>query len=139
MAGFMQRMRLVTHLLWIDCIAAALAGTLVMSLGDRLADLYAMPPAWLRLIGAVNLLYACLSGTLALRDKRSVRWVAVLSIANGAWSMACIGIAAAMAGTATAFCMAHLLGEAAFVGSLAVLEWRWRHRLGIPGQAIGRS
>jgi hypothetical protein len=132
-------MPFIRHLLWIDCIAAALAGTLMLALGDRLADLYAMPPAWLRLIGAVNLLYACLSGTLALRDKRSVRWVAVLSIANGAWSMACIGIAAAMAGTATAFCMAHLLGEAAFVGSLAVLEWRWRHRLGIPGQAIGRS
>lgn len=43
--------------------------------------------------------------------------------------MACIGIAVTVAGTATVFGMAHLLGEAVFVGGLAVLEWRWRDRL----------
>lgn len=66
-------MPFIRRLLWIDCIAAALAGTLVLALGDRLADLYALPPAWLRLIGAMNLFYACLSGSLALRDRRPVR------------------------------------------------------------------
>ena len=122
-------MPLISGLLWIDCIAAALAGTLMVALGDRLADLYAMPHAWLRLIGAINLLYACLSGSLALRDRRPVRWIAALSIANGVWSVACVGIAVAMAGTATPFGMTHLLGEGVFVGCLAVLEWRWRNRL----------
>jgi hypothetical protein len=129
MAGCMQRMRLATHLLWIDCIAAALAGTLVLALGERLAGLYAMPHMGLQLIGAINLLYACLSGSLALHNQRPVSLVAALSIANGAWSMTCIGIAVAMAGTATPFGMAHLLGEGIFVGGLAVLEWRWRDRL----------
>lgn len=122
-------MPFIRHLLWIDCIAAALAGTLVLALGGRLAELYAMPHMGLQLIGAINLLYACLSGSLALRDRRPVRWIAALSIANGAWSMACICIAVTVAGTATPFGMTHLLGEAVFVGGLAVLEWRWRDRL----------
>lgn len=117
------------HLLWIDCIAATLAGVLVLSLTDAIARLYAMPADWLRLIGLVNLLYACLSGTLALRRRRPLSLIVMLSFANGAWSMICVGIAVAMAGTATSFGIAHLLGEAVFVGSLAVLEWRWRARL----------
>lgn len=128
----MRRMPFVRPLLWIDCIAAALAGTLVLCFVDALANLYAIPHAWLRLIGAINLFYACLSGSLALRNKRPVRWIAALGIANGAWSMACIGIAMTAAGTATAFGMAHLLGEGAFVGTLALLEWRWRDRLATP-------
>lgn len=122
-------MRLARHLLWIDCVAAALAGTLMLALGDRLADLYAMPMDWLRFIGAINLLYACFSGSLALRRRRPVALVAALSIANTTWSMTCLGIAVVMAGTATVYGMMQLLGEAVFVGSLAMLEWRWRHRL----------
>lgn len=125
----MPRIRLTRHLLWIDCIAATLAGVLVLSLTDAIVRLYAMPADWLRLIGLVNLLYACLSGTLALRRRRPLSLVVMLSFANGAWSMICVGIAVAMAGTATSFGMAHLLGEAVFVGSLAMLEWRWRHLL----------
>jgi hypothetical protein len=124
-------MPFVRHLLWIDCVAAALAGTLVLCFVDALANLYAIPHAWLRLIGAINLFYACLSGSLALRNRRPVRWIAGLSIANGAWSMTCIGIAMAQTGTAMPWGMAHLLGEGAFVGTLALLEWRWRDRLAV--------
>lgn len=122
-------MRSLRHLLWFDCIAAALAGTLVLAFGERLAEFYALPLDGLRAIGAINLSYACLSGSLALRGPRSVRWIAALALANGAWSMACIGIAVAMAGSATAFGIAHLLGEGAFVGTLGLFEWRWRDRL----------
>jgi hypothetical protein len=121
--------RSLRHLLWVDCIAAALAGTLVLAFADRLAAFYAMPADGLRAIGAINLSYACLSGSLALRGSRSVRWIAALALANGAWSMACIGIAVAMADSATAFGIAHLIGEGAFVGTLGLFEWRWRDRL----------
>jgi hypothetical protein len=34
-----------------------------------------------------------------------------------------------LAGTASAFGLAHLVGEGLFVGGLAVLEWRRRERL----------
>lgn len=128
-AGPERCMRLVGRLLWIDCIAAALAGTVVLAFVDALAEAYAMPSSWLRTIGAINLLYACLSGTLAIRRRRPMSWIVLLCIANGAWSMACVGIAVTAAGTATPFGMAHLLGEGLFVGSLAALEWRWRDRL----------
>ena len=122
-------MGLARHLLWLDCIAALLAGALMLSLTDAIARLYAIPVDWLRVIGMVNLLYGCFSGSLAVRRQRPVSLVVALSIANGAWSMICVGIAVAMAGTATPYGMAHLLGEAVFVGGLAVFEWRWRHRL----------
>jgi hypothetical protein len=40
------------------------------------------------------------------------------------------GLAAVgFAGTASAFGLAHLLGEGLFVGGLAALEWRERERL----------
>lgn len=129
MTGTAGRMGLARHLLWIDCIAAVLAGALMLSLTDAIARLYAMPVDWLRVIGIVNLLYACLSGALAMRSRRPRPLIAMLSIANGIWATACIGMAVAMAATATAFGMAHLLGEGLFVGSLAALEWRWRERL----------
>lgn len=122
-------MRLARHLLWIDCIAATLAGALVLSSTDAIARLYAMPTDGLRVIGMVNLLYACLSGSLAVRSRRPMRLIAMLSIANGIWATTCIGMAFAMAGTVTALGMVHLLGEGVFVGGLAVLEWRWRDRL----------
>lgn len=48
-----------------------------------------------------------------MRSLRYLRWVD------------CI----AMAGSATAFGIAHLLGEGAFVGTLGLFEWRWRDRL----------
>jgi len=35
----------------------------------------------------------------------------------------------ALAGGASVFGLAHLLGEGAFVGALATLEWRERERL----------
>lgn len=129
MAQAARRMRFARYLLWIDCGAAALAGTLMLTFSDRLAGLYAIPMDGLRVIGTINLLYACFSGSLAMRSRRPVSLIAALGIANGIWAMACVGMAVTMAGTATLFGMAHLLGEAVFVGSLAMLEWRWRARL----------
>lgn len=122
-------MHVIRHLLWVDCIAAALAGTLLLTFDEPLSALHALPSSWLRLIGAINLFYACISGSLASRKRRPMTLIAALSIANGTWAITCIGTALAVAGTATAFGMAQLLGEATFVGGLGWLEWRWREQL----------
>lgn len=122
-------MHVIRHLLWVDCIAAALAGTLLLAFAEPLSGLHALPLSWLRLIAATNLLYACFSGALAMRKRRSTTLIAALSIANGAWAITCVLIALTVAATATAFGMAQLLGEAAFVGGLGWLEWRWREQL----------
>lgn len=114
------------HLLWIDCIAGALAGISMLLLADWFAVLYGMPRELLVFIGVANVLYASYSFSLAIRRIRTPRVLNALIVANSLWALVCIGLAVQWAGTATLFGMAHLLAEALFVGRLASLEWKWR-------------
>ncbi len=117
------------HLLWIDCIAAALAGVGVLVLGGWLSHWYALPRDLLIFIGGINLLYASYSFSLAIRQQRPKACIGLLVMANGIWAGVCIGMAVAFAGTATFFGLGHLVLEAAFVGALASLEWQHREQL----------
>lgn len=117
------------NLLWIDCSAGALAGVAVLALGGWLSSLYALPRGLLLFMGAVNVLYASYSFTLATRYKRSRSWINLLVCANLAWALVCLGLAWVFAGSATLFGIGHLVGEAVFVGGLGSLEWRWRQQL----------
>ncbi len=119
----------IANLLWIDSGAAALAGSLCLLLSECLSALHALPQNLLQLIGVVNLLYASYSFSLAIRARRPRRLITLLVIANSAWALVCLGMAASFAGTASIFGIAHLLGEAVFVAGLAGLEWKWRARL----------
>jgi len=114
------------NVLWIDCTAAALAGVAVLLLRDWLCALQALPPALLLFIGIVNILYACYSFTLATGVYRSQSLIVLLVAGNLAWAVVCIGLAIHFLQSATLWGIAHLFGEAAFVGSLAAVEWRWR-------------
>ena len=122
------------HLLWIDCIAGALAGIAILLLLDWLAALYGMPTDLLVFIGTANVLYASYSLSLAIRRTRTPLLLNTLIVANGIWALVCVGMAVRWAGTATLFGMAHLLAEALFVGRLASLEWKWRGLLLAPGR-----
>lgn len=117
------------NLLWIDCIAGALAGVLVLTFSGWLSSLHALPRELLLVNGAVNLLYASYSFSLAVRATRPRSLIEVLVFANLAWALVCLCLAAIFAGPATAFGLGHLVGEAIFVGGLAGLEWRWRDQL----------
>lgn len=117
------------NLLWVDCTAAALAGVAVLTLGGWLSGLYALPRGLLLFTGAVNVLYASYSFALATRSERPRSMINLLVFANLTWTMVCLGLAVAFAGAATLFGTGHLVGEAAFVGGLAGLEWRWRDQL----------
>ena len=114
------------NLLWIDCIAGALAGVAMLLLLDWLAALYGMHRELLVFIGVANVLYASYSLSLSIRRTRTPLMLNALILANGVWALVCIGLAMRWAGTATMFGMAHLLAEALFVGRLASLEWKWR-------------
>jgi hypothetical protein len=120
---------IIRNLLWIDCTAGALAGVLVLLFSGWLSRLYSMPPGLLHLIGAVNLLYAGYSFSLAKRRIRPRRLITLLVIANGIWTVVCLGVAMHLSGTATFFGIGHLVGEAILVGGLASLEWKWREQL----------
>lgn len=118
-----------SRLLWVDCIAGAVAGVLVLSLSPWLGRLYALPQSLLLFTGAANALYGSYSFSLARRDRRPMRLIAVLVSANAAWAVVCLVLTARYWQQASAFGIAHLVGEAGFVGGLAALEWRHRASL----------
>lgn len=122
-------MKIGKNLLWIDCTAGALAGVLVISFSGWLSDLYSTSQSLLLFIGAVNLLYASYSFTLAIRSKRKEFLINILICANGIWALICIAIVAHYYSNMTLLGIAHLAVEASFVGWLAALEWKWREQL----------
>ncbi len=116
-------------LLWVDCGAALLASLAVLSLSGWLARLYALPRGLLVAMGVANLAYGAFSFSLARRAHRPPSLIVLLVMANATWAVLC-GIAAVrLAGVASAFGLAHLIGEGLFVGGLAALEWRQRAQL----------
>ena len=122
-------MLLLRKLLWVDCGAALLAGLAVLSLSAWLDRLYALPRELLVAMGMVNLAYGAFSFSLARRAHRPRPLIVLLVVANATWAVLC-GIAAVrLAGVASGFGLAHLIGEGLFVGGLAALEWRQRAEL----------
>lgn len=100
---------------------------LMLALRGWLAPWYGLPEALLVFMGIVNLGYAAFGGVLVLRGDPRPRLAPVLIVANFVWAAACVCGAAALAGTATVFGLAHLALEGLFVGSLAAIERRrWR-------------
>lgn len=122
-------MQLIKNLLWLDCSAGASAGVLVVLASKWLSDLYSVPQQLMLFIGAVNLLYACYSFSLAASAKRSLFFINMLIMANGTWALVCLGIVAQFSGNMTLLGYIHIGGEAIFVGGLAIAEWKWRHQL----------
>lgn len=114
------------HLLWLDCGAAALGGTLVLLFSGWLSRLYGLPQGLLHFTAGINLLYASYSLSLALRAARPMALIRVLVVANSVWVLVCVVLACVLADGATGWGIAHLVAEACFVGTLARLEWRWR-------------
>ena len=117
------------NLLWVDCGAAFLAGLTVLSLSSWLGRVYALPRGLVVGMGAVNLAYGAYSFSLARRARRPRALIVLLVVANGAWAVRCLLAAARLAGTASPFGIAHLVGEGLFVGGLAALEWARREQL----------
>jgi hypothetical protein len=120
---------LLRKLLWLDCSAALLAGVAVLSLSEWLSQLYTLPRDLLVTVGVVNLAYGTFSFSLARRARRPRSLIVLLVVANGTWAALCALAAVLLGGTASAFGLAHFIGEGLFVGGLATLEWIQRERL----------
>ena len=117
------------HLLWIDCTAGGAVGALVLALHGWLSGLYGLPERFVFAMGIANLAYAAYSFSLARRRQRPEAAIRRLAGANVAWAAFLLAVVPAFAPQATAFGIATLVAEAAFVGGLGVVEWRNRARL----------
>ncbi len=116
---------LATQLIWVDWIAGTVAGVLVLSLCGWLTDLYALPHDLILAIGVANVAYGCVSFTLAMASRGGrVPFLRVVAAANVAWAVGCVVLAAVWFREASVFGLGQLLGEAVFVGTLGILEWR---------------
>ena len=127
------------NLLWVDCVAGAVVGAAVVALCDWLSPLYGLSRGLLLFTGAANLLYASYSFVLASSRRRPRALITALVVANFAWAVVCVYLAVRVAPSLTAFGLAHLLGEAAFVAGLASLEWRWRELLIVTDRPARRA
>ncbi len=120
------------RLLWIDAMSGLTAGVIVLALCRWLSLCYGLPWKFIMFMGVVNLTYGCYSLWLARLRVRPMVWVALLPVANAAWTIACFGFAGFFSQTANVLGLVHLMGEGVYVGTLASLEWRWRGLLVAP-------
>lgn len=123
------------NLLWIDCIGGLVVGPLVLMFSTWPSEFYTLPVGLLIVMGMTNLAYGTFSLSLARRRVRPRALVAFLAIANVLWGALCAATAAVVAKHASALGLAHLLLESAYVGSLGVLEWKYRASLATAGGA----
>jgi hypothetical protein len=117
------------RILWVDGLAALVAGTVVLLISGWLSAWYRLPKELLLVVGGVNLGYASYSLSLAARSIRPAKLIVLLVVANLLWAIVCLILAVLYSDTASLFGLAHLVGEGLFVGGLACLEWRWRNLL----------
>lgn len=117
---------LCRYLLWIDGCAAAAAAVLLLAFGPWLQHWYGLPAALLQLIAMVSLGYAAYSLSLARLSRRPAWALVLLVVANALWALLCMRWALLYGPAASLLGVLHLLVEALFVGTLALLEWRWR-------------
>ncbi|MEX2501783.1 MAG: hypothetical protein WD336_05355 [Trueperaceae bacterium] len=125
----LPRTRARARLLWVDASAAAVAGALVLAFRGWFERLHALPLEVLLFVRSANVLYAAYASTLARRPGRTLRQIGGLVGANAVWVLVCLALVVRHGEHASVFGIAHLLGEAVFVGTLAVMEWDQRHRL----------
>jgi hypothetical protein len=121
------------RVLWIDGLAALSAGIVVLALREVLARLYLLPTGLTTIIAIVNLSYSAFSLTLAARPRsaRPLALVASLAAANGVWACACAFLVIRCWNVASVLGLAHIAFEGVFVSTLATIEWRNRHLLGV--------
>ncbi len=128
---------LIRHLIRFDGIAGLMAGTFSLTFSAWLAELYGLPRSIVVFNGIVNLMYGTYSSTLASLRHRPIAMVIALSFANCLWALFCFAFVFQMPASATVFAVGQALFEGVFVGSLGVLEWRYRGRVAGGGGARG--
>ena len=122
-------MDLPRRLLWIDCLAGAVVGILMLSLRGWLSEWYQLPLDLLLIMGVANLTYATYSFSLAARKERPRSLILLLIVANLTWAVFCLRWLVVHFDTASVFGLLQLGLEAIFVGGLGGLEWYYREQL----------
>jgi hypothetical protein len=111
-------------LLWLDCAAAAIAGTAMLALAGLLAPLFGLPRAVVVFVGLVNVAYGAFSFSLARQPSPARARVRALVTANLLWVGVCVVMALYFASPGSWLGASYMLAEGFFVGTLATVEAR---------------
>lgn len=111
-------------LLWIDCSAAGVVGLTMLAASGVIAPFFGAPRSLLVATACANLAYGCFSYSLARMTEAPYRRVRALIVANFAWTVVCVVLAAGLAGRGSWLGVGYLVVEGALVGALAAVEAR---------------
>lgn len=111
------------QILWIDGVAALLAGVLVLLFSSWLSALFNLPENLLRAQAITTLIYASYSLSLARQKTHPKQLIYLLAIANFGYAFFVIGLVFYYFRTATIYGLIYLIAEALFIGVLAFFEW----------------
>lgn len=112
------------RILWVDCTAGAIGGIVMLLVSGWLAPHFGLPHGVLLTTAAFNLAYAAFSFSLALSRAPSRALLKTLVVANFAWTVVCIVIAARYASAQSVLGVVYILLEGLVVGALAAVEAR---------------
>jgi hypothetical protein len=114
----------VRRLLWLDCTAAAVVGTLQLVLVGLLAPLLGVPSGFVTFTALMNLAYGAFSFSLARRPSPAPQRVKLLVAANLVWAGVCLVTAGYFAGPGSWPGAIYVITEGIFVATLAGAEAR---------------
>jgi hypothetical protein len=112
------------QLLWCDCTAAAVNGTVLLVLSGLIAPLLGLPRALVVFNGLVNVTYGAFSFSLARQPSPPLGRVRALVAANLGWVAVCVVMAMYFARPGSWLGAGYLLTEGFLVGLLATVEAR---------------
>ena len=114
----------IRKLLWIDGIAALVAGLAVLCLRGSLSELFQLPERILLVQAIITLVYTCYSTTLAQNKIYTKRLTRILVIANFTYVVFCLGLFMSTFGETNVLGKVYFILEALFISTLATLESR---------------
>jgi hypothetical protein len=120
----MDKVFSLKKLLWIDGIAALLAGTILLVFSYRLAVLFNLPETVVRIQGFISLAYSCFSINLARKKTNPKPRLYLLVVANAGYALFGICLLLYFFKIASVYGILYLVAEILFIGALAFLEWR---------------
>jgi hypothetical protein len=111
------------RILWLDALSAAVMGAMLLTLGTRLADWFALPQWLLREAGIVLLPFAALVAYLASRSSPSRFGVGAVIAVNAIWTIDSIALLFTDWVAPSALGYAFVVGQALVVGLFAELQY----------------
>ena len=119
------------NILWLDCIGGLIVGVAVLTFFRAVGSLGGLQTAVVIGMGLANLLYGSYSLFVATRKPRPRRLVEILAYGNMAWLGVCVLVTFLEWDRVTPLGILHVIGEGIYVAGLGIVEWFWRHELGV--------